>query len=100
MPTYNELNELKNNCTWTWTTQNGVNGYNVEGPNGNSLFLPAAGYRDGSSLYNAGSNGYFWSPSPYGNYYYGAYDLDFDSSKRRMSDNERSYGLSVRPVLE
>ena len=44
MPTVAEMWELINNCTWTWTTQNGVSGYNVEGPNGNSIFLPAAGY--------------------------------------------------------
>ena len=44
MPTEAEMEELKDNCTWTWTTQNGVNGCTITGPNGNSLFLPAAGY--------------------------------------------------------
>jgi hypothetical protein len=44
MPTRAEQDELRNNCTWTWTTQNGVNGYKVTGTNGNSIFLPAAGY--------------------------------------------------------
>lgn len=37
--------ELIKECTWEWTTQNGVNGYKVIGPNGNSIFFPAAGYR-------------------------------------------------------
>lgn len=100
MPTYDELNELRNNCTWTWTTQNGVKGYNVEGPNGNSIFLPAAGYRDGSSLYYAGSYGDYWSSMPYESYSDGAYGLDFGSGNRSMFYDGRNDGLGVRPVLE
>ena len=100
MPTYAEFNELRNNCTWTWTTQNGVNGYNVEGPSGNSIFLPAAGYRYGSSLYYAGSSGYYWSstPSEYGDGR--ACILYFLSSNHFMSNDYRYRGLSVRPILE
>ena len=100
MPTYDELQELITSCTWTWTTYNGVNGYNVEGPNGNSIFLPAAGYRYGSSLGNAGSDGYYWSstPSEYGDL--GAYDLGFGSSDHGMYGSFRYYGSSVRPVVE
>ena len=45
MPTYNEQKELCDKCTWTWTTQNGTNGYNVTAPNDNSIFLPAADSR-------------------------------------------------------
>lgn len=44
MPTLKEMEELINKCMWTWTTLNGVNGYKVVGLNGNSIFLPAAGY--------------------------------------------------------
>ena len=55
MPTKEEIRELKDNCTWTWTTQNGVNGYLVTSKkNDNSIFLPAAGYRSGSDLEYAG----------------------------------------------
>ena len=61
MPTKAEQDELRNNCTWTWTTQNGVNGYKVVGPNGNSIFLPAAGYMYEGTLYGAGSVCFFWS---------------------------------------
>ena len=101
MPTKNELNELINNCTWTWTIQNGVNGYNVEGPNGNSIFLPAAGCRYGSSLNNAGGYGYYWSSSPYEDGDYRAYFFYLDSVSRSVyNDGLRFYGLSVRPVLE
>ncbi|MBR5146379.1 MAG: hypothetical protein IKW54_01980, partial [Bacteroidales bacterium] len=99
MPTKDELNELRTNCTWTWTTQNGVNGYKVEGLNGNHVFFPAAGYRYGSSLDYAVSCGGYWSSTPCDNYYY-AYYLYFDSSNHRMLNFGRYNGQSVRPVLE
>ena len=99
MPTYDELNELNTQCTWTWTTQDGVNGYKVEGPNGNSIFLPAAGHRYGSSLYNAENFGYYWSSTPYENFDYDAYYLYFSSASHDMSSNDRYYGRSVRPVF-
>ena len=98
MPTYDELNELRTQCTWTWTTQNGVNGYNVKGPNDNSIFLPAAGYLDGSSLFNAGSSGYCWSSTPHESNSDYAYYLRFLSGFRNMSSYYRYYGYSVRPV--
>ena len=60
MPTDAELTELREQCTWTWTTQNGVNGYKVTSKsNGNSIFLLAAGFRHNSGLYSAGSYGYY-----------------------------------------
>ena len=98
MPTKAEQEELLNSCTWTWTTQNGVNGYNVEGPSGASIFLPAAGNRYGSSLYDAGDYGYYWSSTPLESDY--AYYLSFNSSKHNVSNYNRSFGQSVRPVLE
>ena len=97
MPTGAELEELKNICTWTWITQNGVNGYNVTGPNGNSIFLPAAGARDGTSLVDDGGYGYCWSSSPGG---YNAYGLYFCYGGEGVSDYGRYYGLTVRPVTE
>ena len=101
MPTRAEQQELLNNCTWTLTTQNGVNGYNVEGPNGNSIFLPAAGYRLGSSFYNVGYGGYCWSSTPsYESDSYGAYGLGFYSDYRNMGNYYHHFGRSVRPVLE
>ena len=100
MPTCDELNELRNNCTWTWTTQNGVNGYKVTGTNGNSIFLPAAGDRYGSSLLNAGSEGEYLSSAPGESKSYGAYYLSFDSSDHSMDLGNRGSGRSVRPVLE
>lgn len=57
MPTFDEFMELRDNCTSTWTTQDGVNGCQVDGPNGNAIFLPAAGYCDASGLRREGDVG-------------------------------------------
>lgn len=100
MPTKAEQDELRNNCTWTWTTQNGVNGYKVTGTNGNSIFLPAAGYRYDRSLYYAGSYGYYWSSSLYTDYPNLAYSLYFDLSSVDWYYSNRYYGQSVRPVCQ
>jgi hypothetical protein len=101
MPTKAEQAELLNNCTWTWTTYNGVKGCNVEGPNGHSIFLPAAGNRRGSSLYSAGSYGYYWISTPHDNNFdSNAYYLYFYSDYQDVYYNYRYCGRSVRPVLE
>ena len=100
MPTYDELKELKNQCTWTWTTQNGVNGYKVTGPSGASIFLPAAGWLNGSSLDDAGSDGNCWSSTPSYILYGRAYGLLFDSVFQDVDYGFRRYGFSVRPVVE
>ncbi len=103
MPTEAEQYELRNTSytTWTWTTQNGVNGYKVTSKaNGNSIFLPAAGYRSGSDLYSAGSSGDYWSSSLNTNSsYYHACSLFFNSSNVSISSGSRYYGRSVRPVM-
>lgn len=101
MPTYDEWTELRNNCTWKWTTQNGVNGYKVTSKkNGKSIFLPAVGYREGSSLSLAGSDGYYWSSSLYADYPYYAWSVYFNSGCTRMFYNYRYCGRSVRPVCQ
>ena len=102
MPTTEELQELINNCTWTWTTQNGVYGYKVtskkSGYTNKSIFLPAAGYRGSSDLNGAGSAGLYWSSS-LNTYNPGrAYELNFYSGSVRRYDSNRPYGQSVRPV--
>ena len=102
MPTKAEQDELREQCTWTWTTQNGVYGYKVtskkSGYTNKSIFLPAAGYRYDSSLYCAGSNGDYWSSSLRTDYPYLAYGLYFDSGSVDWGSSYRFYGLSVRPV--
>ena len=100
MPTDAEHEELCNKCTWTWTSQGGHNGYKVTGPNGNSIFLPAAGWRSGTGRDYVGQLGYYWSgmlSSLYSNY---ACFLDFNSGRHDTDYGYRSYGRSVRPVTE
>ena len=104
MPTHEEQEELRTQCTWTWTTQNGVYGYKVtskkSGYTNNSIFLPAAGYRYGSSLYDAGSDGYYWSSSLNTDYPSGAYYLYFDSDSVDWYYDDRYIGFTVRPVCQ
>ena len=100
MPTKAEIEELINNCTWTWTTQIGVNGYRVTGPNGKSIFLPAAGYCDGSSRTGVGEYGTYWSSTPDESYTWYAYYLYFGSGSHYVNWSNRFYGLTVRPVSE
>lgn len=98
IPTLDEQKELLNKCTWTRTTQNGVNGYRVTGPNGNSIFLPAAGYRDGTGLDLSGMYGDYWSSSLSSNISYYAYYLYFDSGIHDWYNGYRYNGRPVRPV--
>ncbi len=100
MPTLEEQKELLDECTWEWTELNGVNGYMVTGPNGNSIFLPAAGYRDGAELYYRGTYGYYWSSSLYDNCSYYACTLYFRDAYHDWDDYGRYHGHSVRPVCE
>lgn len=99
MPTDAEMTELRNNCTWSWTTQNGVMGYKVTSKsNGNSIFLPAAGSRFDSSLHLAGSTGNYWSSSLSTNNPYRAWSVHFNSSDVYWVSDYRYTGQSVRPV--
>lgn len=99
MPTKAEQDELRRKCTWTWTIQNGVKGYRVTSKsNGNSIFLPAAGYRDDGSLYGAGSDGDYWSSSLSTDTSDYAYGLSFFYSSDVFRGSRRCCGQSVRPV--
>ena len=98
-PTEAEWEELVNNTTSRWMTINGVNGRCFTGPNGNSLFLPAAGHRFYDSLYNAGSSGRYCSSSLYSDYPYSAWYCIFGSGYVYMLYyGGRSGGLTVRAV--
>lgn len=97
MPTKTEMLELIDNCTVTWTTQNGVNGCLFTGSNGNSIFLPAAGERSGSELGSAGSQGCYWSSSLSGGSSY-AVSLFFNLYNCDQRYKYRYYGQSVRAV--
>ncbi len=104
MPTEIEIEELRKKCTWTWirgknSAGNEIAGYKITGTNGNSIFLPAAGYRINSSLYDAGSGGFYWSSSltTVGPDY--AYGLYFGSDDYDWSGYDRYDGRSVRAVF-
>lgn len=100
MPTTEEQGELYTECTWTCTTVNGVQGYEVVSKkNGNSIFLPAAGCRYVDSLYYAGLKGCYWSSSLFSNPAGGG-AMTVESNDVRWHGYERCEGLSVRPVCE
>ena len=98
MPTVGEFQELNANCDSEWTDEDGVAGRRFTSRiNGNSIFFPASGHRDGTGLYYRGSSGYCWSSSlhssPYG------YGLNFNSGGVHPADNNsRFLGFSVRAV--
>ena len=97
MPTRDEIKELMYNCSWTPETQNGVDGFKVTGNNGNYIFIPASGYRDGSSSYIYGEC-YYWSSTPhqYSNDYSSILYSDYEYQSEDM--NYRYRGLTIRPV--
>lgn len=99
MPTGTEFDELCRKCRWSWTSSNGHKGCIVTGPNGNSIFLPATGYRYSTNLANVDEIGDYWSST-----------LSSSGVARNMAFNgdgqgtyewfSRYAGLSVRPVTE
>ena len=100
MPTKEEFEELVEECEWKWMKKKGVNGMRVTGPNGKNIFLPAAGNRSGSSLYNDGDEGVYWSSSPYDDDD-GAYFLRFYNGSERVGWYlSRINGFTVRPITE
>ena len=93
LPTKEQYEELKDSCQWTW---NG-SGYTVTGPNGHSIDLPAAGYRNCSgNVHYVGSYGYYWSSTPYGSD--DAWYLYWRSGEVGMGNDRRCLGLTVRLV--
>ena len=101
MPKWSELEELKTKCTWTNGEVDGVKGSWVKGPNGNSIFLPWAGNRKGTSTFSGkGSYGYYWSGDMGVSLHsYGYKDLDIGSGGVNQTDGAENYwGQSIRPV--
>lgn len=100
MPAKTELQELIDNCTWTWTELNNVKGYILKGPNGNNIFLPASGLRNSAS-FRDGTCGetYYYSSTPYNNSV--SYNLCFDESSHDViNTSNRYYGHTIRPVRD
>ena len=103
MPTDSEWKELIRNCTWTWTTRSGISGYLITSNiNGNSFFLPANGFKMMTRTLSDGISGLYWSSSLGTDSPRVAWDMGFNQSDiaRWDFDQDRCYGLSVRPVTE
>ena len=98
LPSKEEVSELMNNCTWAWTTWNGVNGYKITGHNGNSIFLPANGIRSGNNISEEGAAGNYWSSSISEDGSYFALSPYFSQSGKEIGNCYRYFGLGVRPV--
>lgn len=106
MPTLAQLQELKTKCIWTNATVDGVNGVSIQGPNGNSIFMPKAGYKAYQATpYYQNTYFYYWAGE-----LYCLYDDDASSSLACYMDasftNAFAYhgisrfnGYPVRPVV-
>ncbi len=100
MPTKEEMDELLNSCTWTWSSMNGVPGYKVTGTNGHHLFLPAAGGWNDADYHGDGW-GTVWTSSLHSTSDFGAYGLSFGSSSKDYSgDRGRYFGRPIRAVYD
>lgn len=101
IPTKEQWEELMTCCNWTYDYA--LKGFKVSGKFGlwqkNSIFLPAAGYRQGTSLFDKGTEGYYWSSTLDENSPDDAWFLYFGNGKRENFDYYRCYGRSIRPVL-
>ena len=95
LPTQDQWEALmdKNNCTWTWTNQDGKDGYKVSDKNDDSkfIFLPAAGFYDDYDVYSQGYDGYYWFTDSRYLYFY-------DGLRSISDDGDPNYGMAVRPV--
>jgi hypothetical protein len=96
MPIQEQFDELRRYCTWMWDKQNGTWGYNITGPNGNSIFLPATG----NCCFNSvGQEGNYWTSSLFKDYPDIAYNLNFTKNEHCVENSDRLKGYTVRAVL-
>ena len=102
MPTAEEEKELYDNCEWEYTQVNSVNGYKITGPNGNSIFLPAAGiYDGGGNLTSVNAIGWYWSSTSNGDLYAkGIYFFGSSGISLNVSNHDRCDGHVIRPVYD
>ena len=101
MPTSAEMNMLKDSCTWTWTTLGGHHGYKITGKNGNALFMPAAGYRNGTASNEVSTRGVYRTAQLTASGQKRNWFLNFYSSSRDVaqSGDDIYLGESIRPVV-
>lgn len=96
-PSKTDFQELVKSCDWTWDSQNGVRGYTVKGPNGNSMFLPAAGFQLMGYGQSVGKEIYYWSSTPsYENGF--THALNGNSSSINAANNTYNTALMTAPI--
>ena len=104
LPTDKEILELRNNCSWEWTQQDGVNGFLITGPNGNSIFLPAGGYISGENKQDVGSTCSYWGGTKSfirnAHTIWANYDKEDESVSIKCWGDYRPMGRLVRPVMD
>lgn len=100
MPTKAEMQELIDECEWEWTELEGEAGYNITGPSGQSIFMPASGYINSKTSYDTERYGYYWTSNPDEYSTTMSSYLSFSSFGHRIDLVGRYFGLSIRPVSE
>lgn len=101
MPTAKDFQKIIDNCKWTWIRLNDIGGMKITGPNGYSIFLPAAEEYVNDHVYGANLNGRYWTKTRQDSSFAWAYCLHFGISYFDGVTNDRPYfGLSVRPVSQ
>ncbi|WP_289064531.1 hypothetical protein [Prevotella pectinovora] len=99
MPTYDEIEELQNNCTWTWTEKDGCGGFTVTSTiNGNSIFMPGAGDFYEDEVYRKGDAAEYWTNESPVKKTFSYYAVVFRKGGMKIGDTERFTGLTIRPV--
>jgi len=98
IPTVAEFRELIDSCTWMWANLNGMNGYKITGPNGNSIFIPATGIMyDDTQIANSGKIGNYWTANSDSSTT--AYCFSLNNTTYNVADLQRFYGMNIRPVI-
>lgn len=98
MPSLSQVKELQFNCSFAWTSQNGVYGLKFTGSNGSTIFIPATGFYSGGELHSAGEQGNYWLSMDDEGYPFSSGAWSVYTSNAGWGDMPRDFGLSVRPV--
>ena len=100
MPTWDEVKDLDYYCRWSWTSLDGVMGYKVMNrkDSTNYIFLPAVGYREGTTVRSVGSYAGYWSGAPHDSIAYYGYGTGFHLNLHFYGYDNRCVGFPIRPV--
>ena len=96
MPTKQEFSELKTECTWKWSSQNGVWGFLVSASNGKSIFLPTTGFHNAYGIDHTDDQGDYWTSTLFSST--SSYYISFSYNSSSIGNRERFFGQTVRPV--